>query len=830
MAALTHTEAQERARLLTVTSYEIELDLDQGEETFHSRTTLRFACAEPGSSTFVDLKAVSVERITLNGAAVDPATVADERLVLRDLAAENELVVEATMRFSRDGQGLHRAIDPADGQAYVYGHLFLDAAPRVYACFDQPDLKAPYDILVRAPQDWIVLGNGAATRTDDGRWRLATTRPLATYFVTVCAGPYATVTATHDGIDIGLHARASLAEPLRAQADELLSVTRAGFDFYHGLFGIRYPFGEYHQVFVPEFNAGAMENPGCVTFRDQMIFRGAAGDAERMSRANTVLHEMAHMWFGDLVTMRWWDDLWLNESFAEYMAIRAAMAATPFTGAWADFTILRKCWGYSAERSPSTHPVAGNPPPDAASALQNFDGISYAKGASVLAQLVAYLGEDTFDEGVRRYLTAHAYGNAALADFLQAMEEASGRDLSAWARSWLQTAGLDAISVDLRSEGDRISSAHAHRELCRGDAADRPHAIEVTGFDNGREVWRVPVVLDKDEVELPGVAGASLPPLVVPDAGSRTWATVRLSPQSLSALPAELPLVADPLTRAVVWAAVVDGVADAVVDPRTVITLAEATLPVETDSSLLQGVIEVAVKHLLRLFLPAEERAATEMRLGKMMAAVAASHEPGTSSYLTATRARASWTDDEDWLRAFARGDIAAEPLAGDTDVRWIAVTTLARRGAVDLAFLDEQHAADQTMAGGLAYLTARAALPGAQAKAWAWEQIVGGGGRSNYELKALAAGFWQIADPGELREYADRYFVDVPAMTGTLGEDALAYVARLTFPATVAEQEVADAARARLAGPGLGSAVRRQIVDGLAVLDQVLDSRRRFG
>ncbi|MEO7423274.1 MAG: M1 family aminopeptidase, partial [Ornithinibacter sp.] len=336
MPSLTRAEAVTREHLIVVESVVVDLDLDQGPEVFGSRSVLTFRCREPGGATFVDLRPRSVAAIRLNGLKIDPSTLLDGRLPLHDLPADNVLVVDATMAYSHHGQGLHRSTDPADGEDYVYGHLFLDAAPTVFACFDQPDLKAPYTVTVSAPTDWTVLGNGAATQSAPGRWELSTTRPLATYFVTVCAGPWASVTAEHDGIPLGIHARRSLGEHLREQAEQMLAVTRACLDHYQLLFGIRYPFGDYHQVFVPEFNAGAMENPGCVTFRDTYVFRGAATPDQILVRDNTIAHEMAHMWFGDLVTMRWWDDLWLNESFAEYMAYRA-LSALGVTNAWVEF-------------------------------------------------------------------------------------------------------------------------------------------------------------------------------------------------------------------------------------------------------------------------------------------------------------------------------------------------------------------------------------------------------------------------------------------------------------------------------------------------------------
>jgi aminopeptidase N len=846
--SLTHAEAVERARLLTITAYDVRLDLtsatadDETGETFASRAVVRFASAEPGATSFADLKARRVRSITLNGAPLDPSTVTDGRLPLPGLAASNELVVEADMAFSRDGQGLHRAVDPADGLRYVFGHLFLDAAPRVFACFDQPDLKAPYDVRVRAPQGWLVVGNGASGPAPDadGWWTLATTRPLSTYFVTVCAGPYAAHRDEHRGIPLGIYARASMADLLAAQAPEILRITKAGLDYYEELFGIAYPFGGYDQVFVPEFNAGAMENPGCVVLRDQMIFRGTVGDAERMGRVNTVLHEMAHMWFGDLVTMRWWDDLWLNESFAEYMAHRSAAAVSPLGSPWADFTMARKTWGYAAERSPSTHPVAGNPPADAAAALQNFDGISYAKGASVLAQLVAYLGDEGFLAGVRDHLESHAFGNASLADFLAAMERATGRELGPWSDAWLRTAGLDEIAVDLRSDGARVSAADVRRVApAGGDAAgrpdswgpaDRPHAFQIAGYDDGREVWRRDVLLDDEEIELDGVVGAPVPHLVIPDAGSATWATIRLSARSLAALPTELPRVPDPVARAVVWAALLDGLHDATVDPRTVLGLAEAALPVETDPALLHGITTTVLRPLVRVFLSAAERVIAEPRLAEVARALTASREVGSSAYVVGARARARWETDAAYLRGVMVGDTEVEPLAGDADLRWLATTTLAERGLIDLATLDRRHEQDRTLAGGLAYLTARAALPGPQSKAWAWRQLTHEDGLSNYERNALATGFWMARDPAALRDYVARYFVDVPALGDRLGEDALARVAAFAFPAVLVEEATADAARVALSGGGLSEAVRREVVDGLAELEQALASRARFG
>ncbi|WP_109474043.1 aminopeptidase N [Ornithinimicrobium cavernae] len=826
MSSLTRTDAEARSGLLDVTAYSVELDLTGGDTTEHvtfgSHSTITFT-AVPGASTFLDVRAVEVHAITLNGTPVDPAAVTDGRVVLGDLVQDNTVVVESTMGYSNDGQGLHRAVDPADGLAYVYGHLFLDAAPRVFACFDQPDLKAPFTISVTAPEHWTVLGNGAAVQSGPGRWELATTKPLATYFVTVCAGPYASVTDEHDGIPLGIHARASLAEELRAQAPGMLRVTREAFDHYHRLFGIRYPFGSYHQVFVPEFNAGAMENPGCVTFRDAYLFRGAATEDELLGRANTICHEMAHMWFGDLVTMRWWDDLWLNESFAEYMAHRTLTAITGSDDAWVDSTVSRRAWGYAAERAPSTHPVAGAPAPDADTALQNFDGISYAKGAAVLRQLVAHLGDDAFVTGVTAYLTGHAHGNAALTDFLAAMEEASGRDLTGWARAWLTTAGVDAISAVPTGSGVRLTRTRPDTE-----PADRPHTLDVAGWTDGRQVLHVAATVDRDEIVVPaevdGVAG-----LVIPNAGDLTWARSVLSPESVAALPAQLGRVREAQHRAVVWVALTDGLATATVDPWLVVDTFAAAWPVEDNASVLSRAGLLLTTRVLGEYLPDETVPAARATVADAARRRLESSPPGSSRALAAARVLASSTPDTELLHRWGAGHDLPEGLAGDRDFRWLVLRSLAVAGAVTADEIDRARAADNSMQGNLGALTARAALPTEADKAWAWDQLVGDHGRSNHELNALANGFWAGRHTDLVRPYVARFHRDVPALEGRVGQDALARVAVLAYPRTVVEEATAAATDERIAAGDLSAAVRRALTDQQSVLREVLASRRTF-
>jgi aminopeptidase N len=813
MASLTRVEAAERAALIDVTSYDVALDLDVGERTFGSVAAVRFTCREPGASTFLDVRPGTLHRVTLNGQDVDPAELADGRLPLRDLQSDNEVVVTATMRYSNDGQGLHRSVDAADGNHYVYGHLFLDAAPRVYGCFDQPDLKAPYDVRVTTPADWVVVGNGAATGAD-GRWTLATTRPLSTYFVTVCAGPYVSVHAEHDTIPLGVHARASLKDALERHADQILEVTRQSLDHYHSLFGVRYPFGEYHQVFVPEFNAGAMENPGCVTLRDQYLYRGQATEDEILTRSNTIAHECAHMWFGDLVTMTWWDDLWLNESFAEYMSHRTLVAATEFTDAWVDSAVARKVWGYAAERMPSTHPVAGTPAPDAASALQNFDGISYAKGAAALRQLIAYIGDDAFLAGVRDHLSGHAYGNADLADFLAAMERASGKDLQAWSDAWLRTARLDTVGVDVQTDGDMVTAARLHRTGPAEQPAERPHSLDVAGYTDGAEVFRVQTIADRDVTDLTALVGQPAARLVVPNAGDLTWATVHLDDRTLQALPQELASVPDPLARAVLWTSLIDGVCLATVDPRLMLRTFAAAWPLEPNASIANRISLVVVGRVIHQFLPVAEQEDATGQVALAAAQLLEHARAGSTTAVVAARRLAMTSSDTGLLQRWAGGVDLPEGMASDTDLRWLVLRNLAASGMVGEREIDAALDLDRTLQGSLHALRAKASRPDAASKAWAWDQLTGESGRSNYEMNELAAGFWTARDLDVVRPYVERYFTDVPAMAGRVGEDALARVATLGYPSPVVEQATLDLTRAALERDDVSPAVRRAMVD----------------
>ncbi len=796
MPSLTRAEAQHRARLLSVDQVTVALDLDRGPEHFHSRSTLRLTAHSAGE-TFLDFRPVTCERVELDGIPL-PEPVAG-RIPITLTPGEHTLLAEGLMGYSRDGQGLHRSVDPADGEAYVYGHLFLDQAPRVFACIDQPDLKAPYAVSVRTPQAWSVVGNGAASRTAPGHWQLAQTPPLATYFVTVCAGPWASALGEHDGIPLGIHARRSLAAALATQAPQLLDLTARAFDHFHERFGIRYPFGEYHQVFVPEFNAGAMENPGCVTIRDQYLYRGAATEEEIATRSNTIVHEMAHMWFGDLVTMAWWDDLWLNESFAEYMAVDTMARLEQGPSAWVAFGIQRKLWGYAAERSPSTHPVAGSPAPDALSALGNFDGISYAKGASVLRQLIAHIGEEAFNSGVTAYLSQFAYANGELADFLAAMEKASGQQLDTWAQAWLRTAGADTLSWSEGMLRRTVPSEHP---------ADRVHALDVAAFADGLEIGRQSIALTRDvqPVDL-GV----LPPgrLVIPNAADLTWGYLDFDDETLAGMVDSLAGVPDEVARQVAWTGMLGAVHRGTVDPRMMLELTLAALPSERDPAVIGRVGDLVRSRVISWFLPAGEQRSARRRLG-----VAAQHLVDAGVGLPALRLVVACSEDVTTLQAWARGEGGLPPeLQDDWDFRWLVIEQLAAAGAMDADEIARHEQADGSLTGHLAALTARAAIPEPAAKEAAWGAMTADPAASNYEVVAISLGLWTPARPALTQDLIERFPEAIVGMQAWMGDDALGRLVLTAYPCLVGERTAAMTEQ-MLSRTDLTPGVRRALID----------------
>ncbi|HEY2950107.1 MAG TPA: aminopeptidase N [Micromonosporaceae bacterium] len=830
MPTLTRAEAAARAALLTVESYDIDLDLTTGPERFRSVTTVRFGAVAPGTDTFAEVKPERLVSARLNGAPIDPEALAENRLALTGLGASNELVVVADMAYSNTGDALHRFTDPADGETYVYATSFLDEGQRIFACFDQPDLKAPVRLRVTVDPRWTVVANAPATQVAPGRWECAETAPLATYFVTVAAGPYHSVHTEHDGVPLGIYCRASLAAELDRDADELFAVTRACLDRFHQLFRVRYPFGKYDQAFVPEFPAGAMENPGCVTIRDEYVFRSVPSEFEREARAVTIAHEMAHMWFGDLVTMRWWDDLWLNESFAEYLGTRLAAEVTEFRQAWTSFAIRRKLWGYATDQRPSTHPVAPDDVPDAASALTNFDGISYAKGASVLRQLVAWVGDDAFFAGVRAHFETHAFGNATLADLLAALSTASGRDLSAWAEVWLRRAQVNtlATAVELDADG-RYRSVVVEQAAPEAYPTLRPHRLGIGRYDlaSGVASGRPVIALDVEGVRtaVPALAGEPAADLLLLNDGDLTYAKVRLDDASAAAVPMVLPALADPLARALVWGAVLEAVRDARWPADDLVTLAEAALPAETEAIVLESVL-LTVRDLVDRYLAPAAQPPAAGRLADVCARVLTAAAPGDARQVPAARALVHNTVDAGLLRGWLSGDGVPAGVAVDDELGWRILHRLVVLAQAGPADIDARLAADRSALGEQWAARCRASRPDAAAKEAAWRAIIEDTTISNRLIEATAGGFWQPEHTALTAAYVERYFADMPAMAARRTAWMIERTAESAYPRYAVDPATRGLAADLLRRTDLHPGLRRAVVDADDELGRALAAR----
>ncbi|MFJ7901336.1 aminopeptidase N [Streptomyces sp. NPDC096198] len=831
MSVLTRDEAQTRARLLDVHRYAIELDLTRGDETFDSRTAIHFTVRGDGTATdtFVELKPVELRSATLDGEPLDPGTLDDNRLPLLGLTpGEHELRIDTTMRYSHTGEGMHRFTDPTDGETYVYSQLFLDDVQRIYAAFDQPDLKAVFDLTVKAPDGWSVLANGITSHEGDGLWRAATTPLISTYLVAVAAGPWHSVRTEHRGLPFGLHCRRSLAPHLDADADELLDITRQCFDRYHEKFEEPYPFDSYDQAFVPEFNAGAMENPGLVTFRDEFVYRSAVTDTQRQTRAMVIAHEMAHMWFGDLVTLRWWDDIWLNESFAEYMGYQTLTEATRFTDTWTDFGVARKSWGYDADQRPSTHPVAPDAVDDTASALLNFDGISYAKGASALRQLVAWLGEKDFLAGINTHFRRHRFGNATLADFVDSLADSTERDVHAWAESWLRTTGVDTLTPRVTQAADGTCSLTVDRD------GSRPHRIAVGLYDQSLADDQGLVLRERLELDIPRTAPHPLgkrPALVLLNDGDLTYAKVRFDPDSFTTVRSALSALPEPLSRAVVWNALRDAVRDGRLPAGDYLEIARTHLPHETDLALTEGVLAFASAHIADRYLAPEERPAALTTLTRLCRDLIRRTEDGTHPglRLIAVRHLIDAAAHPDTIAAWlADGTVPGGPEL-DPELRWRILGRLAVLGAVDEAALDEELRRDPSATGQEGAARCRAALPDPGAKQRAWDAMFSADERtdlSNYLFTATAQGFWQPEQADLLTAYVDRYWTDAPALAARRGPAIAAAAGRWAFPRHAVDAGTLRRGEKCLRKKDLVPALHRKLVDELDDLARALRVR----
>jgi aminopeptidase N len=847
---LTRDEARERAALLSVDGYEVSLDVrsavgeedGDGPRTFRSVTTIRFRCSEPGASSFADLIAPSVTSVSLNGRDLDPGQVFDgSRILLEDLAADNELVVDARCAYSRTGEGLHRFVDPEDGEVYLYTQYEPADSRRVFANFEQPDLKAPFRFEVRAPEGWTVWSNGAGGRAD-GVWRFAETKPISTYITCVVAGPYHYVTDSYervfeDGtrleIPLGALCRKGLAKHF--DADDVFLVTKQGLDFFHDHFDYPYPFGKYDQAFVPEYNLGAMENPGLVTFREEYIFRGKVTRASYEGRANVILHEMAHMWFGDLVTMEWWDDLWLKESFADFMGAFSLVGATRFKDGWITFANRRKAWAYRADQLPSTHPITADIR-DLQDAKLNFDGITYAKGASVLKQLVAYVGREAFLEGARRYFKRHAYGNTRLGDLLAVLEETSGRDMGTWARSWLQTAGVNALTPQvLLSTDGRIEELTVLQEAAESHPELRPHRVAIGLYrrEDGRLVRyaRAEADVDGPRTVVTELAGEQAPELVLVNDDDLTYCKIRFDEASLETLRASLGDLTDPLARALCWSALWNMTRDALLPARDFVDLVLRFAGRESDIGVLQMLHAWANSALVNYAAPEWRetggRLLAEGALRELRAA-----EPGSEQQLAWARffaTVASEPADLQLLRELLQGAAQIDGLDVDQELRWAFLEPLAAHGAADEKVLAEELARDDTASGKRHQVRCLAARPSAAVKAQAWAQVVESDALSNALVAATIAGFTQASQRELLAPYAEKYFAAIERVWSERSIQIGMDVVQGLFPSLQASQATLDATDAWLeAHREAAPALRRLVLEARDDLARALRGQAR--
>ena len=843
---LTREDARVRADLLRIDNYTINLDLtsvDGGpsERTFRSRSEIHFAATRPGASTFVDLLADSITEATLNGRPVDTTSYDPaDGLVVSDLAADNVLVIDAVCAYTNTGEGLHRFVDPVDKEVYLYSQFETADAKRVYACFDQPDLKASFTVTVTAPSHWKVIANGGVAGIDEHdlrrTWRFTTTARMSPYITALVAGPYHEVRRTHDGIDLGLFCRESLAGHL--DADELFTITEQGFDWYHANFGVRYAFGKYDQLFVPEFNAGAMENAGAVTFREDYVFRSKVTDARYERRAETILHEMAHMWFGDLVTMRWWDDLWLNESFATYASVLCMTSATKWSQAWTTFANVEKTWAYRQDQLPSTHPIATDAP-DVQTAEVNFDGITYAKGASVLKQLGAYVGVESFLAGLRTYFTDHAFGNTTLADLLSALEKSSGRQLGHWSKLWLETSGINSIRAELTTAADGTLESVV---LVQGAATDvahdnvlRAHRLAVGLYDldgNGDLVrtHRVELDLSGERTPVDGLAGRPRPALLLVNDDDLTYCKMRLDEHSLATLVGGgLGRLTESLPRALMWSATWDMVRDAEMATRDYLALVLANIDAETEIGVVQSV-QRQVRRALEVYAdptwaPQGWAAWAEKCLRAMRAAPSGSDHQ--LAWAHAFLGAVTTPPEADIARTLL-GDDAPAGLAVDADLRWAVLQTLAALGRADENEIAAEADRDPSAAGQRAAATARALMPTAAAKQEAWRLATEDDTVPNAVQGAVIAGFSHPTQGELISPYLPTYFSTVAQVWRRRSSELAQNVVVGLFPtwtSTISAQTVA-AADTFLAGPDVPSALYRLISEGRADIVRAMAAR----
>jgi aminopeptidase N len=842
MHEITRTMTAERAKLVRVESCGVALDLTRGDELFGSTSVIKFRCARPGAGTHADVQADKVHEIVLNGRRLDPERVwVDGRIVLADLGESNELRVAADFRYTGDGSALHRSVDPADGKVYLYTMLCPAEAGRVFASFDQTDLKAEFTLQVTAPAHWTVLSNQPAPDADPldgGRavWHFPPTPRIATCSVVVIAGDYQVTRDTHttaEGrvIPLGLACRASLAGQL--DCDDLLSVIRIGLDYYPALFGLDFPYAKYDQVFVPQLPAGANEHPGCVTVSEYFLFRSKVTDVMYESRTTTLLHEMAHQWFGDLVTSVWWDDLWLNEAFAELCAVLATAEATRFKGAWTTFGASKKGQAYLEDQRPSAHPVAAEVE-TMADALGNFDAISYFKGAAVLRQLVAHLGRDEFFAGIRAYLIQHSWGNATLADLLRALENSSGKDLSDWSKAWLQTAGPNTLRPDFCvNEHGEFTRFAVLQEAPDQHPVLRPHRITIGLYQRAgaalTRTCRIEVKVAGPRTEVAGLAGQRQPDLILLNDEDLGYAIVRFDERSLRTLTESIGDLSDSVARTVCWSAVLDMAQQAELSQPALVRILAAWMGRERSVSVLQAVLLWHALQVLSLMADPDWLPAGQEILAAAATPLLLAAEPGSDWQLAWAQllvSTAVTAEQLDLLTGLLDGTAEIPGLVVDTELRWALLLRLASMGRADDARIDAELELDRSDQGRRRALACRAAIPDAAHKAEAWRLLAESDELGFDDLIVVYQGFNQGGHARLLAPYAAQYFARMPAIWAARGGAVRTLLGKALFPCTAASPKLLSQIDEFLAGPAVEPGLARIVTECRDVVEKALRAR----
>jgi aminopeptidase N len=839
---LTRVEARERAELISVESYRVALDVTVDEREFETETRVRFSCAEPGASTFIDAITASVSLIELNGESLEPATNSDGvRIQLPNLKTENELMVRARGIFSNSGEGLHRFVDPVDGEAYVYTQFEVPDSRRMFTVFEQPDLKATFEFQVTAPKDWQVVSNSttpAPTELGEGRalWKFAPTPRMSSYITALIAGPYRVwrdQLTSSDGrvIPLGAFCRASLAEYF--DPEYIFDITKKGFEYFESAFGVAYPFEKYDQLWVPDFNAGAMENAGAVTFTENYVFRSKVTDATRERRVVTILHELAHMWFGDLVTMRWWNDLWLNESFAEYASTLATAEATEWTEAWTTFAALEKNWAYRQDQLPSTHPIVAEIN-DLEDVQVNFDGITYAKGASVLKQLVAWVGREPFLRGVSSYFKKHAWQNTELEDLLVELERESGRELRSWSKLWLETAGVNTLRAEFEVQDGVFTGFRVLQSAIAEQPTLRPHRLGIGLYDliDGSlvRVHAIEVDIDGAATEILELVGVAKPGLILLNDEDLAYAKIRLDAESHELAMDKLSAMPDSLARSLVWTAAWDATRDAEAPAAGFIELVLRHIAFETESTT----VTILLRQLLttgQLYTSPASRAARLEQIAEGLIALTEQAAPGSDKQLQFAKFAAQVAQSGsqlDWLQAVLDGSKVPAGLVIDADLRWELTTGLVVGGRLGEAEIAAELARDNTANGQKFAAAARAALPTTEAKAAAWHTLVETEEYSNTLVNAASLAFGRVNDTALLEPYLQKYHEVALKIWSSRSYHMASYLLTNLYPVALANEQLAAATRAAIALPEFVErpALRRILVENLANVDRALKAQ----